>query len=259
MHLHFPGFDFRKVQDIINQRQQVLARRADLLEIGELVLSPRILGVLVTKNGNRLDVRSVEGLGNLQADLTKVRQALFNLLSNACKFTSDGVITLAVTRERMGGADWLRFAVSDTGIGISPEQMNKLFKSFSQADSSTSKTYGGTGLGLVLSRRFCQMMGGDVTVESTPGAGSTFTIHLPADGTAPKAATIAPPEGSPVAASTSAKGMPTMLVIDDDGASRELMQRFLERQGLHMVGAANGEGGCGSPGSCDRRQLRSMC
>ena len=96
---------------------------------------------LVTKNGNRLDVRCAEGLGALHADLTKVRQALFNLLSNACKFTSDGVITLAVTRERMDGADWLHFAVSDTGIGISPEQMKKLFQAFSQADSSTTRRF----------------------------------------------------------------------------------------------------------------------
>src|ERR1700730_7007514 len=122
---------------------------------------------LVTKNDNRLEVGGAEDLGTLHADLTKVRQALFNLLSNACKFTSGGVITLAVSRDRMDGSDWLRFGVSDTGIGISPEQMKKLFQAFSQADASTSRKYGGTGLGLVLSRRFCQMMGGDITVEST--------------------------------------------------------------------------------------------
>jgi signal transduction histidine kinase/CheY-like chemotaxis protein len=198
---------------------------------------------LVTKSDNRLEVRRAEGLGTLHADLTKVRQALFNLLSNACKFTSGGIITLAVVRDKVDGADWLRFAVSDTGVGISPEQMKKLFQAFSQADSSTSKKYGGTGLGLLLSRRFCQTMGGDITVESTPGVGSTFTIHLPADGMAPKTATMPRTEGNLAAATTSAKGLPTVLVIDDDGATRELMQRFLDQQGLHMVAAASGEEG----------------
>ncbi|MGH8472464.1 MAG: PAS domain-containing sensor histidine kinase, partial [Gammaproteobacteria bacterium] len=130
---------------------------------------------LVAKNGNRLDFRGSEDLGAMRADLTKVRQALFNLLSNACKFTSGGVITLAVAPERIDGIGWLRFRVSDTGIGISPEQMQRLFQAFSQADASTAHKYGGTGLGLVISRRFCQMMGGDITVESALGQGSTFT------------------------------------------------------------------------------------
>jgi signal transduction histidine kinase len=125
-------------------------------------------------------------LGAVQADLTKVRQALLNLLSNACRFTSNGVITLAVVRERVNGVEWIHFRVSDTGIGISPEQMMKLFQAFSQADASTSKKYGGTGLGLLLSRRFCQTMGGDITVDSVQGQGSTFTIWLPVDGGVPK-------------------------------------------------------------------------
>ncbi|MGH6805153.1 MAG: ATP-binding response regulator, partial [Methyloceanibacter sp.] len=199
---------------------------------------------LVGKNGNRLEVRCAEGLGALRADLTKVRQALFNLLSNACKFTRSGVVTLAVGRERVDVADWLRFTVSDTGIGISPEQLKKLFQAFSQADASTSKKYGGTGLGLVISRRFCQMMGGDITVESTPGKGSTFTIRLPIDGVAPKTTVTLDWEGSRVAALTPPKGVPTVLVIDDDPAARELMQRFLaQQQGLHMAGAASGEEG----------------
>jgi signal transduction histidine kinase/CheY-like chemotaxis protein len=192
---------------------------------------------LVAKNENRLEVRCPEGLGALRADLTKLRQALFNLLSNACKFTSGGVITLAVERETTDGADWLHFAVSDTGIGISTEQMKKLFQAFSQADSSTSKKYGGTGLGLVLSRRFCQMMGGDITVESAPEAGSTFTIHLPVDGIPRKV----PPQAEGTVAAPSTR--PTVLVIDDDPAARDLMQRFLDQQGLHMVGAASGEEG----------------
>jgi signal transduction histidine kinase/CheY-like chemotaxis protein len=196
---------------------------------------------LVAQNNNRLEVRRAEGLGTLHADLTKVRQALFNLLSNACKFTSNGVITLAVMREKVEGTDWLRFAVGDTGIGISPEQMQKLFQAFSQADPSTSKKYGGTGLGLVLSRRFCQLMGGDITVESAPGAGSAFTIHLPADGKAPKPARVAQTEGSPTL--TSAKAVTTVLVIDDDAAARELMQHSIDRHGLHTVGAGSGAEG----------------
>ena len=197
----------------------------------------------VEKNGNRLEFQSAEGLGSIQADLTKVRQALLNLLSNACKFTSNGVITLTATRENVYGDDWLRFGVSDTGIGISSEQMTKLFKAFSQADALTSKTYGGSGLGLILSRRICQMMGGDITVHSEPGAGSTFTIHLPADGMASK--TKATPETEEAADfnPSALPDAPTVLVIDDDWTARDLMRRFLEQQGLHMVGAASGAEG----------------
>lgn len=198
---------------------------------------------MVAKNNNRLEIHLGEALGDIRADLTKLRQALFNLLSNASKFTSDGIITLAVEREIRNGVDWFHFGVSDTGIGITPEQMNKLFQAFSQADSSTSKKYGGTGLGLVLSRRFCQMMGGDITVESSAGVGSTFTIHLPANGTAPKAA--ASPEKEDVALETAIPrdGLPVVLVIDDDPVARDLMQRFLDRQGVQIVGAASGEEG----------------
>lgn len=193
---------------------------------------------LVAKNNNRLEVKRAEGLGAMRADLTKVRQALFNLISNASKFTSDGLITLAVEREGRDGIDWLRFAVTDTGIGISPEQMERLFQAFSQADASTSRKFGGTGLGLVLSRRFCQMMGGDITVESEAGVGSTFTILLPVDGGASKAAGTASGR-----AGTPAKGVPTVLVIDDDPAARDLMRRFLDQQGLQMAEAASGQEG----------------
>ena len=116
----------------------------------------------------------------MHADLTKVRQALFNLLSNACKFTERGTVALAVAREAVDGQDWMRFSVSDTGIGMTPEQLGKLFEAFTQADAATTRRFGGTGLGLAISRRLCRMMGGDVTVESEPGRGSTFTIRLPA-------------------------------------------------------------------------------
>ncbi|HVO36351.1 MAG TPA: ATP-binding protein, partial [Gemmatimonadales bacterium] len=113
-------------------------------------------------------------------DLVKVRQTLLNLLSNACKFTEHGTITLTADREGNGGGDWLVFRVADSGIGMTPEQMGRLFEAFAQADASTSRKYGGTGLGLAITRRFCQMMGGDVQVASGPGKGSTFTVRLPA-------------------------------------------------------------------------------
>ena len=142
--------------------------------------------LLAEKNANTLAVHGASDLGTMRADLTKVRQSLFNLLSNACKFTARGTITLAVTRATVDGAAWLTFRVSDTGIGMSPEQMGKLFQAFSQADASTTRQYGGTGLGLAITQRFCQMMGGTATVESTLGQGSTFTIRLPAEVSDPK-------------------------------------------------------------------------
>ena len=116
----------------------------------------------------------------MHADLTKVRQALFNLLSNACKFTERGTVALAVAREATDGQEWMRFGVSDTGIGMTPEQLARLFEAFSQADAATTRRYGGTGLGLALSRRLCRMMGGDVTVDERGGPGQH--LHHPAAG-----------------------------------------------------------------------------
>jgi signal transduction histidine kinase len=139
-----------------------------------------VIQPLAAKNANRLEVRCPDAIGTMRADLTKVRQALFNLLSNACKFTERGTVSLAVTREATDGQDWMVFSVSDTGIGMTPEQLAKLFAAFSQADAATTRKYGGTGLGLALSRKLCRMMGGDVTVASEAGRGSTFTIRLPA-------------------------------------------------------------------------------
>ena len=135
---------------------------------------------LVEKNANTLQIELAPGLGVMHADLTKVRQGLFNLLSNAAKFTHEGLVTLDASRQRMDGSEWIVFRMSDTGIGMSPEQILKLFQAFTQADASTTRKFGGTGLGLALTRRFCQMMGGDVTVHSVPGEGSVFTITLPA-------------------------------------------------------------------------------
>jgi signal transduction histidine kinase len=134
---------------------------------------------MATKNGNRLVIDCRPDLGSIHADQTRFRQSLLNLASNANKFTEKGTITIAAHQGQENGCDWITLAVTDTGIGMTPEQMGKLFQEFSQASFGTASKYGGTGLGLVISRRFCQMMGGDITVESEPGRGSTFTIRLP--------------------------------------------------------------------------------
>jgi signal transduction histidine kinase len=146
----------------------------------------KTIELMATKNGNRLVVACLPDLGTIHADQTRFRQSLLNLASNANKFTEKGTVTIAAHQGQENGRDWITFAVTDTGIGMTPEQMGKLFQEFSQASSSTASKYGGTGLGLVISRRFCQMMGGDITVESEPGRGSTFTIRLPRIVDAPK-------------------------------------------------------------------------
>ena len=124
----------------------------------------------------------------------RLRQALLNLMSNANKFTERGTITIEARQGQDDNRDCVSIAVTDTGIGMTPEQMGKLFQEFSQADASTTRKYGGTGLGLAISKRFCQMMGGDITVESEPGHGSTFTIRLPRIVEAPKEAVPAKAE-----------------------------------------------------------------
>src|SRR5216683_1435602 len=134
---------------------------------------------LVLDNGNDFVVDRGDGLGVIVSDATKLRQAVLNLLSNAAKFTNRGRVTLGAMREKSDG-DWIRIAVRDTGIGIRPEVLPKLFQNFNQAEASTSSRYGGTGLGLALSQKLCRMMGGEITVESDPGRGSCFTIRIPA-------------------------------------------------------------------------------
>jgi GAF domain-containing protein/CheY-like chemotaxis protein len=196
-----------------------------------------VISPLAGKNANRLDVRCPDTIGAMRADLTKVRQALFNLLSNACKFTERGTITLAVTREMLDGRDELVFSVHDTGIGMTPEQLARLFEAFSQADAATTRRYGGTGLGLALSRRLCRMMGGDVTVESEAGHGSTFTIRLPIEVREAVEEVTVPAER--VVPDT----VGTVLVIDDEPVVRELMQRFLIKEGFRVVIASGGEEG----------------
>ncbi|HXU88731.1 MAG TPA: GAF domain-containing protein, partial [Methylomirabilota bacterium] len=197
-----------------------------------------VIQPLAAKNANRLDVRCPDTIGTMRADLTKVRQALFNLLSNACKFTERGTITLAVTRETLDdGRDGLAFSVRDTGIGMTPEQLARLFEAFSQADAATTRKYGGTGLGLALSRRLCRMMGGDVSVQSETGHGSTFTIRLPVEVREAAEDTVVP------TARIDADAVGTVLVIDDEPSVRDLMQRFLTKEGFRVATASAGEDG----------------
>jgi CheY-like chemotaxis protein len=181
----------------------------------------------------------------MRADLTKVRQALFNVQSNASKFTEHSTITLEVARERRAGGDWLTFAVADTGIGMTPEQLGRLFQAFVQAEVATARKYGGTGLGLAISRRFCQLMGGDILVQSQLGVGSTFTIQLPAEVVVdrqPRAEApvpAPPPAGEPAAPAA----VSSVLVIDDDPAIHELLTRFLTKEGFRVLTAGSGEEG----------------
>lgn len=145
---------------------------------------------MLKKNSNTLLIECADDLGTIYADLTKVRQILLNLLSNAAKFTQQGTITLSVSREEKSkvtksseesNSSFIMFRVTDSGIGMTPEQLKHIFKAFTQADASTTRKYGGTGLGLTISRHFCQMMGGEITVFSQLDEGSTFTVRLPTE------------------------------------------------------------------------------
>jgi signal transduction histidine kinase len=141
---------------------------------------------MTMKNANRLVIDCPADLGTIHADQLRLRQSLLNLASNANKFTEKGTVTIAAYEDQENGQDWVTLSVADTGIGMTAEQMGKLFQEFSQGSSATAGKYGGTGLGLAISRRFCQMMGGDITVASKPGRGSTFTVRMPRIVGAPK-------------------------------------------------------------------------
>jgi DNA-binding response OmpR family regulator len=201
---------------------------------------------LFEKNGNRLQVECPNNIGIMRADITKLRQILFNLLGNANKFTGNGAVQLEVQRVVSGQSAAMNFRVTDTGIGMTPEQLGRLFEAFSQADTSTARKYGGTGLGLAISKKFCQLMGGDLAAESVAGQGSTFTLSLPAD--------VAPPSVEMSRSFSADLGLPMadrppkldgacLLVIDDDPAVRNLMERTLVQEGYQVHCAQNGPDG----------------
>jgi len=208
--------------------------------VGDVV---KTIETMAAKNGNRMLVECTPDLGNMRADQIRVRQALLNLVSNANKFTEHGTVTISSRREQHDGRDWIVVAVTDTGIGMTSEQMGRLFQEFAQADSSTTRKYGGTGLGLAISRRFCQTMGGDISVESEVGRGSTFTLKLPAIVDAADA--DAPVPLAPLRSRTAGEAPegPLVLVIDDDQTVREVVARFLEREGFRVAQAEGGREG----------------
>jgi GAF domain-containing protein/DNA-binding response OmpR family regulator/anti-sigma regulatory factor (Ser/Thr protein kinase) len=216
MELHLESFPLAPVIDDVVKTMEPMAR----------------------KNGNRTLVNCAADLGAVHADQIRLRQALLNLASNANKFTENGTVTIAARHEQGDQGEWVTVAVSDTGIGMNDEQMGRLFQEFSQADSSTTRKYGGTGLGLAISRHFCRMMGGDITVESTPGQGSTFTIRLP------RIAQLERPGAAHVDLMPSGRDRTQaarILVADDDATVRDLVSRHLERAGFSVVTAKGGQ------------------
>ena len=220
MELHIESFDAQEVLEQVATTEQPL----------------------IAKNSNELVVRGADRVGLLRSDATRLRQVMLNLLSNASKFTENGVITLEAERRIPPGveAEWIEISVRDSGIGMTDEQLGRLFEAFSQAESSTARRYGGTGLGLAISRRFCRMMGGDIYVDSEPGVGSTFTVRLPAeiDGIQPSVDSDTGDGSRPGLEREKAVG--TVLAIDDDPEARALLRRVLTKERFFVIEAANG-------------------
>lgn len=200
---------------------------------------------LMDKNKNRFELHIDESVGMARADITKTRQTLFNLLSNAAKFTENGTVSLSATVENRDDKQFLVFRVRDTGIGMTPEQVQMVFAEFTQADASTTRKYGGTGLGLTISKRFCQMMGGDITVESELAVGTTFTAFFPVtvvDTTKSPDSQLAP-KLSPTSTGEMSVAQGLVLVIDDDPTVRDLIVRSLAKEGFSVGVATNGQEG----------------
>ncbi len=254
--------DLQKIQQAGKHLLSLINDVLDLskIEAGKMELHPETFDIrtlvedvrttvapMVERNGNRLEVDCPADLGVMRSDPVKLRQVLLNLLSNASKFTERGVIALAGERADLDGQPAIVFRVRDTGVGMTPEQMERIFEAFAQADATVSRKYGGTGLGLTITRRFCQMLGGDVKAESEPGKGSTFTVWMRAavDRAAGK---DAPAAGRPRAEMPSQPRadqgeLPIVLAIDDDAVALDLIRRALEKEKVRVVTATGGADG----------------
>jgi PAS domain S-box-containing protein len=226
------------------------------IEAGKLDLTIEAVGVralvedvvatsrpLAAQNNNELRLACSDGLAPVRADPIRLRQALLNLIGNACKFTKDGEVRVRAGQIQAGGRVWTEIEVADSGIGMTQEQVGRLFQEFSQADSGTSRQFGGTGLGLAISQRLCRLMGGDITVTSELDRGSAFTIRLPAEGVAEQQQRSGSGAASVEPGQVTEAQRDTVLVIDDDPTARELLTSYLERDGFAVVSAANGVDG----------------
>ncbi len=232
------------VLDIAKIEAGKMELHAETFEVAQMIEDvAATVAPVVKKNGNRFEIASGPALGTMRTDLTKVRQSLFNLLGNAGKFTHHGVVRIEADRETRAGGDWMIFRVRDTGVGMTPEQTAKIFEAFTQADASTTRKFGGSGLGLTITREFSRMVGGDATVESELGRGSVFTLHIPV--ALPAATPDQPPivESVPAFATALVPGETQVLLIDDDPTVHDLVRRFLQKEGFNIAGAMNGAEG----------------
>jgi signal transduction histidine kinase/CheY-like chemotaxis protein len=213
------------------------------IEVKEIIEGGAMGGmpIFLRTNKNRFELECPDNLGVMRTDVDKVRRCLINLLANAGKFTKNGTVTLSVRRWPKNGADWLTFRVQDTGKGMTPEELSRLFVPFSQASGSIGQKFGGHGLGLAITRELCQRLGGDVRVESEPGKGSCFIIDLPAESPEPRAEQAVSSPASPALPQPSESGC--VLVIDDDPEMRRLLSQVLEREGFRVEVASGGQEG----------------
>ncbi|WP_062018539.1 response regulator [Aureimonas sp. AU4] len=229
--------DVLDLSKIEAERMDLYAETFDLATVLDEVGST--VGSLIGKKSNRLLIEHDGRLGQMHSDQVKLRQCLLNLLSNASKFTESGTITLAAERSTVGDRDWITLSVTDSGIGMTPEQVERLFERFAQADETTTRKFGGTGLGLAITRAFCRLLGGDIGVTSQEGVGTTFTIRIPAIVEETIDETAIPTGGDTAVAGASG----TVLAIDDDPHARDLVTRFLTKEGFTVRTASDGVAG----------------
>ncbi len=218
-------------------KMEVFLETFPVCELVEEVVS--ILRPSATQNNNGLRVDCSPAVGRMHSDHVRVRQSLLNLVGNACKFTRDGEVALSVERTTAAGRDWIDFTISDTGIGMSADELSRVFDPFIQADPSTTRKFGGTGLGLALSQRFARILGGGITAESTKGVGSTFHLRLPANMEAAAAEAVAPLSDL----QKQGRHDSSVLAIDDEPAVQKMLSRTLEKEGFTVYGAKSGEEG----------------
>ena len=227
--------DILDLSKVESGKMELFIEEFDLKKIIEEVEAT--IKPLVEKNGNKLVVEYKTDIEKISADLTKMRQILLNLLSNSAKFTKDGTITISVVSSKFK-EHAVDFNISDTGIGMTPDQVDKVFKPFTQADEKTTRKFGGTGLGLTITKMFAEMMGGDINLKSKEGEGTTFTVTIPTKVSDPKKQDIV--QNTEI---TNVDSGYTVLVIDDDDNAQDMMRKFLEKQNVSILQAKSGEDG----------------